>query len=190
MVSSRTRRYWNVFSWVVFFAALGVAVVAWTPSLRVRLGSVSDPAARGARLELDLPRLGGGTWDLKAQRGKVVLVNFWATWCPPCRVEIPDLIKKQRQYRQQGLQIIGITYPPQKLAEVRRFVRRQRINYRIAMGAEDTPAPFTDSQTLPVTIVIDRDGAVRGVIEGIMYADEFAAKVKPLLLNQSKTNSP
>jgi thiol-disulfide isomerase/thioredoxin len=141
-----------------------------------------------AQSTLTLKDINGRQFSLSDYKGKVVLINFWATWCPPCRVEIPDLIKKQREYRRQGLQIIGITYPPQKLSEVRRFVRSQGINYRIAMGTEDTPALFTKSQMLPVTIVIDRDGAVRGVIEGIMYADEFDAKVKPLLLKQGFTS--
>src|SRR5688572_26168281 len=59
---------------------------------------------------------------LRDYRGKVVLINFWATWCPPCRAEIPDLIRLQREYRSRGLQVIGVTYPPQKLVTVRNFV--------------------------------------------------------------------
>ena len=134
---------------------------------------------------LTLKDINGRQLRLSDYKGKVVLINFWATWCPPCRTEIPDLVKKQQEYRKQGLEIIGITYPPQKLSQVRRFVRTQRINYRIAIGTKDTKALFSASDTLPMTIVIDREGTVRAVIEGVMYADEFDAKVKPLLLNQS-----
>ena len=110
-----------------------------------------------------------------------MLINFWATWCIPCRTEIPDLVKLQRQYRSAGLRVVGITYPPEEVAEVRRFARSLRINYRIAIGTKATKALFTASETLPMTIVIDRDGQVREVIEGIMYEDEFDEKVKPLL---------
>jgi len=130
---------------------------------------------------LTLRDVNGRSLTLAGYKGKLVLVNFWATWCTPCRTEIPDLIKFQRQYRNHGLRIIGITYPPEKLSEVRRFARALKVNYRIAIGTKATKALFTMSETLPLTVVIDRDGVVREVIEGIMYSDEFDEKVKPLL---------
>src|SRR6185436_20294742 len=131
---------------------------------------------------LNLKDTRGRQLSLSDYKRKVVLLNFWATWCPPCRTEIPELIKMQRQYRAQGLRIVGITYPPEKISEVRRFVRKVRVNYRTALGIKETKALFTTSETLPMTIVIDRKGAVRDVIEGMMYADEFDKKVKPLLV--------
>ena len=96
----------------------------------------------------------------------------------------PDLIKLQRRYRNQGLRIIGITYPPETLSEVRTFVRKRKMNYPIAMGTRETKTLFTPSETLPMTVVIDSGGAIRAVIEGIMYTDEFQEKVKPLLLSR------
>src|SRR5215208_7052401 len=73
---------------------------------------------------LTLKDLRGRNLRLSDYKGKVVLLNFWATWCPPCRAEMPDLIKMQREYRSRGLQVIGITYPPEQLSEVRRFIRK------------------------------------------------------------------
>ena len=123
---------------------------------------------------------------LDAYKGKVVLLNFWATWCPPCRAEMPDLVKWQRQYRSKGLQVIGITYPPTRLRDVRRFTRSIRVNYPILLGKQQTKAFFDSSDTMPVTIVIDREGQVIDRIEGIFLPEEFEQKVKPLL---EKTNS-
>jgi peroxiredoxin len=130
---------------------------------------------------LTLRDTNGRSVRLADYKGKVVLINFWATWCAPCRAEIPDLIKLQRQYRNRGLRIIGITYPPEKPSQVRRFSRALGINYRIVIGTKATKAMFTSSETLPITVVMDRHGTIREVIEGVMYSDEFETKVKPLL---------
>jgi peroxiredoxin len=142
---------------------------------------VTNASAQQKAPDLSLKDLNGKTFRLADLRGKVVLLNFWATWCVPCRTEIPDLVKKQRAYRRDGLRIIGITYPPEKLTEVRRTVRALKINYPVALGTQDTKQAFTASETLPLTVIIDREGTIRGVIEGIMYPDEFENQVKPLL---------
>lgn len=141
----------------------------------VALGQESRPA------ELTLKDIQGRYIRLSDYRGKVVLVNFWATWCPPCRKEVPDLIRLQREYRSRGLQVVGITYPPQKLAEVRRFVRRMKVNYPVGLGTKDTMLKFSRSDVLPMTIVIGTDGLVRDIIEGILLPEEFEQKIKPLL---------
>lgn len=130
---------------------------------------------------LVLKDLKGRTLRLSDYKGKVVLLNFWATWCPPCRAEVPDLVEMQREYRRRGLQILGITYPPQTAKEVRRFVREFKVNYPVALGTKETKALFDKSDTLPVTIIIDREGNVRDVIEGILLPEEFEQKIKPLL---------
>src|SRR5215213_4752063 len=83
----------------------------------------------GKAPELKLKDLRGRNLRLSDYKGKVVLLNFWATWCPPCRAEMPDLIKMQREYSGRGLQVLGITYPPQTAGEVRRFVRELKVNY-------------------------------------------------------------
>jgi thiol-disulfide isomerase/thioredoxin len=134
---------------------------------------------------LTLRDVNGGTFRLSDHKGKVVLINFWATWCPPCRAEIPDLVKKQREYRSQGLKIVGITYPPEKLSAVRKFVARMKINYPVALGTEKTKRLFTSSETLPITVIIDRQGNVVDIVEGILLPEEFEDKVKPLILQAS-----
>lgn len=130
---------------------------------------------------LKLKSIQGRTFRLSAYKGKVVLLNFWATWCPPCRAEMPDLVRIQREYGARGLQVVGITYPPQTLGDVRRFVRKLKVNYPVAMGTKEIKALFDESETLPVTIVIDREGNIRERIEGILLPEEFEQKIKPLL---------
>jgi thiol-disulfide isomerase/thioredoxin len=162
-----------------------------TIRLTVFLLLVFVPAsAQSQAAKLSLKDIHGRAVSLSDYQGSVLLINFWATWCVPCRTEIPDLIKLQRQYRNQGLRIIGITYPPEKLSEVRHFARKLRMNYRIALGSKASKSAFTASETLPFTVVIDRTGTVRNLIEGIMYPDEFDQKVKPLLSREGATAWP
>jgi len=141
----------------------------------VTLGQESRPA------QLTVKDIHGRYIHLSDYRGKVVLINFWATWCPPCRKEIPDLIRLQREYRSRGLLVIGVTYPPQKLAEVRRFVRRAKVNYPVGLGTKGTTLLFTQSESLPLTIVISRNGTIQDIIEGILLPEEFEQRIKPML---------
>jgi thiol-disulfide isomerase/thioredoxin len=134
-----------------------------------------------------LPRIalrdtGGRTVSLSAYKGKVVLLNFWATWCPPCRAEMPDLIKMQKEYGARGLQIVGITYPPSPRAEVGRFINRLKVNYPILFGTRETPLLFNLADApLPLTVIIDREGIIRDHVLGILEPEEFEQKILPLL---------
>lgn len=139
--------------------------------------------------QLELRDLDGRVVRLSDYHGKVVLINFWATWCPPCRAEMPDLVRLQREHRKQGLQIIGITYPPEKKARVRRFARSIKVNYPIILGTRQIKARFSSDETLPLTIVIDRDGKITDIISGILLREEFDEKIKPLLMKNAEGGS-
>lgn len=149
--------------------------------LLITFVTVVAASAQQRAPNLSFKDINGKTIRLVDFKGKVVLLNFWATWCVPCRTEIPDLVKTQRRYRSRGLRIVGITYPPEQVSAVRRFIRELKINYPVVIGAKETKLAFTASETLPLTVVIDREGKIRAIVEGIMYADEFDDKVKPLL---------
>ena len=131
--------------------------------------------------DISLKDLKGKTVKIADLKGKVVLLNFWATWCAPCLAEIPELIKWQKEYENKGLQIIGITYPPTNRVKTRNFARRNKINYPILFGSKDTKAMFDSGETMPLTVVIDRDGNIKELIEGVIFAEEFDEKIKPLL---------
>jgi len=95
---------------------------------------------------------------------------------------MPDLVRLQREHGKKGLQIIGITYPPERRAEVRTFARRLKVNYPIVLGTRELKARFSSDETLPLTIVIDRNGKVSDIIGGILLREEFDEKIKPLLM--------
>jgi thiol-disulfide isomerase/thioredoxin len=100
--------------------------------------------------------LDGRTISSESFRGKVTIVNFWATWCPPCRAEIPDLIALQNKYRDQ-LQIIGVSQDETGPEVVRQFATEQRMNYPIVMSTPELERIFTGIYALPTSFIIDRD---------------------------------
>jgi thiol-disulfide isomerase/thioredoxin len=132
--------------------------------------------------QFELKDVNGRIVRLSNYQGKVVLINFWATWCPPCRAEMPELVRLQREHAKQGLQVIGITYPPERKDRVRRFARSLKVNYPIILGTRQIKARFSSDETLPLTIVIDRGGKVTDIISGILLREEFDEKIKPLLM--------
>jgi thiol-disulfide isomerase/thioredoxin len=111
----------------------------------------------------------------------VLLINFWATWCPPCLVEMPDLVRLQKEYESSGLQIVGITCPPMIRKDVKDVVRKFKINYPILFGTDEVSEAYYATSVLPTTIIVDRDGKFRGRILGILAPEEFEQSVKPLL---------
>lgn len=112
-------------------------------------------------------------------RGKVVLVNFWATWCPPCRAEIPDLIKLQEKYRDK-LVVLGISEDEAPVEQVKAFVADQKMNYPVAMVTPDVQRIFKGVSALPTTFVIDRDGKVQQRHVGLLNAQNTELETQVL----------
>ena len=113
--------------------------------------------------------LDGRQVSTAALRGKVVLVNFWATWCPPCRAEIPDLVALQAKYKDH-LQIIGVSQDSGSLDEVRRFAAEHGMNYPTVMSTPELETMFPGVYALPTTFVIDRDGRLAQKHVGLLNA--------------------
>jgi len=119
---------------------------------------------------------------LSSLRGKVVLLNFWAAWCAPCQVEMPTFTNWQRQYRSQGLQIIGISMDDDS-ALARRVVARLKLNYPVAAGDERLGTRYGGVLGLPLTFLIDRSGIVRARFQGESDLHSIESQLK-LLLSQ------
>jgi thiol-disulfide isomerase/thioredoxin len=103
---------------------------------------------------------------LSSFKGKVVVLNFWATWCPPCREEIPDLIKLQKKYAEKGLVVIGMSVDEAGPAAVKAFVRRTGMNYPVVIVDEKTAFAYGITGAIPTTFVINREGKVVTGIQG------------------------
>src|SRR5262245_16332131 len=121
----------------------------------------------------------GKTTSSTDWRGKVVLVNFWATWCPPCRAEIPDLIKLQEKYRDK-LVILGLSEDEEGIDVVRRYVADHKVNYPIAMSTPELRKLFPTVRALPTTFVLDRDGKMAQKNVGMLNARETEAGARVL----------
>jgi len=140
------------------------------------LGQESTPAPK-----LTLKDIEGRILRLSDYKGKVVLLNFWATWCAPCRAEMLDLVKWQREYQKDGLQVVGVTYPPHELPEVRKFTRDIKVNYPIVLGEKRNQDLFEKGEIHPMSVLSDKKGIIRKIIQGIIFPEEFEENVKPLI---------
>ncbi len=147
----------------------------------------NQKAGGQAAPEFSLKDLKGKRTRLGDYKGKVVLVNIWATWCAPCKAEMPELVRWQNEYKDRGLQIIGVTFQPYRAVDVREAIRRFKINYPILLDTGEATDLYGLIDVLPLTIVIDRDGNIRARIKGIIDAEEFEQKIKPLLETTGKT---
>jgi thiol-disulfide isomerase/thioredoxin len=112
--------------------------------------------------------------------GKVVLVNFWATWCPPCREEIPEMISLQRQFKDQLL-IVGVSEDDDTPANVWRFAQHSRTNYPIVMATPEVIAAYGGVPALPTTFVIDTQGRVVGKHAGLHPMETYVLEIRALL---------
>ena len=143
--------------WLVLLAA-GV-IVAYA---LLRNGAAAEnmgPAdKRQAMADFSIRDLSGKMWKLSDHRGQVVLVNFWATWCPPCQHETPDIVKLANDYSNKGLSVIGLSLDQGGAEKVRNFVNEYKIPYPVALANGEKVAEGIDA--IPVSILLDRQGRV------------------------------
>ncbi len=162
----------------MLFAALVAASVGASAA---PAGLASGNLLNKAAPDFTLTSFNGQALRLSAFRGKVVLLNFWATWCAPCQMEMPVFAAWQRQYGSQGFAVIAISMDDDA-APARRLVERLKLNYPAAMGDERLAARYGGVLGLPLTFLIDRDGAVRARFQGDTDIREIESQMKALLV--------
>lgn len=118
--------------------------------------------------------------NLADYRGKVVLLNFWATWCGPCLTEMPQFVAWQREYGEQGLQVIGVSMDDDA-QPVRAVSRKYRLNYPVIMGDERIGELYGGIFGLPVTFLIDRNGKIRFKHQGAADLSKIQSEIQTLL---------
>lgn len=171
---------------VAAFVLIVAGMVRYTRVVEAGLKDAKGPSGSvkllKARVEVPAftaPGLDGRPVSTAALRGKVVLVNFWATWCPPCREEIPDLIALQKKYKDR-LVIIGVSEDDIAVEEVKRFAEAHAMSYPIVMTTPDIRKQFTGIVALPTTFVIDRDGRLVQKHVGMLNAANTEAETRVL----------
>src|SRR5262249_26242414 len=160
------------------------------PNLESRIKVNSDPAptsslAPDTRMsqpapQVELSSLDGRSLNLSRFNGRVVLLNFWATWCGPCRTEIPELNLLQRDLESRGLTVVGVSWDD-SAEDVSKFQREIRQEYTVLLGGENVQNKFGGIRSLPTTYIIDRNGLVRQTIIGARDRTPFEEVLKPLL---------
>lgn len=150
----------------------------------------SQAAAKliGTEAELALKDLFGVEQKLSALRGRVVILNFWATWCGPCKKEMPDLAALQNEYAALGVQVVGATADTSdNLKEVRQFIKDVRLNFPVWLGATtEDMARFGLGPALPGTVIIGRDGKIVAIFNGVITAAEVKKKLDELIAKANR----
>ena len=138
--------------------------------------------------DVDLSSVTDSPVKLSDNKGKVVIVDFWGTWCPPCRAEVPSFIRLQKEYGEKGFQMIGLNYEGENseadAEKVRRFIKSEEINYPCALGDDATAQQVPSLNSYPTTLFIDKSGKVRLKLVGLHSYERLAAIVETLMAEQ------
>ncbi len=160
-----------------------VSVVFFVFVVAVLSGCVNTAKEKNPKQDLnfDLPDLSGKTISLHDFEGKVLVINFWATWCPPCEEEIPKLNLLHQKYKKSDLVVIGIALDKDSLDLVEPFVQKKGIEYRILRGNEEVLKNLGDFSGVPTTLVVDRKGNIKKRYDGSFDQDDLEKSLKELL---------
>ncbi len=137
------------------------------------------PPVSSVIMKAENRNLDGSPFKLEDRKGKVVLLNLWATWCGPCREEIPHLVELQDKYRDKGFEVVGLDVDPEAKEDIEKFVAEMKINYTIGWAHEDLSneiVRLSQMSGIPQSILINREGQLTGLFRG--GGDRVIAKMK------------
>jgi peroxiredoxin len=149
---------------------------------------VKDDTNRKHAPDFALKDANGKLVRLADYQGKVVLLDFWATWCGPCKIEIPWFMEFQRKYKDRGFEVVGVSMDDDGWKSITPFVAEKKINYRIVLGDDTTGDQYGGLEALPTTFVIDRNGRIAAVHVGLASKKDFEDAIEKLL--QASASDP
>ena len=166
----------------MFLLALALALAPGCARKGTESAIPADAGTIGSKApEFALQDLSGKTVRLSDYAGKVVVVDFWVTWCGPCRAEVPDFVRLQSKYRGQGLVILGLSLDENGEKLVRDFAREYGVNYPMLLASPETARRYGGIVGIPTTFVLDRKGRITQKFIGQVEPRAFEATVQPLL---------
>jgi peroxiredoxin len=185
--------------WTAGAATMACIVMALLPQPRVfahycldctvalwqNFSGLDTPAAkletrRKDAADFTLSDAAGNPVQLSRLRGKVVLLNFWATWCQGCKIEIPWFIEFQKKYKDKGLEVVGVSMDDDGWKAVTPYIEEKKVNYTVVIGNEEVGARFGVGG-MPVTLLIDRDGKVAAAHSGLVKRTDYRKEIELLL---------
>ena len=170
----------NVFVFAALVAGLIFSACQTTTS-SVKAASVKADSERKPAPDFTLKDADGKLVKLSDYKGKVVLLDFWATWCGPCKVEIPWFMEMQRRNKDRGFEVLGVAMDDEGWEAVKPFAASLGINYRLVIGNDSTAQMYGGVDALPTTFLIDRTGKIAAVHVGLSARKDFEDGVEQLL---------
>jgi thiol-disulfide isomerase/thioredoxin len=170
---------------ILFFVAVIVAAMLFAGLRLARHNRAAGPSKGGlmgnVAPDFELPALDGKNLKLSDLRGKAVLLNFWATYCGPCKIEMPWFVELQKEYGPQGFQIVGVAMDDASTEDIARFAKEMGVNYPILLGKDSVAQSYGGVSVLPTTFFLDRDGKLIAREFGLRSRSDFVDDIKKAL---------
>jgi len=160
--------------------AVSVLVVGCSSSLKTSSAG-KEHSDRKPAANFSLADASGAKIVLADYKGKVVLLNFWATWCGPCKVEIPWFVEFNKTYKDRGFAVVGVSLDDDGWKSVKPYLAEKKIDYTVVVGNDEVSKAYGDVDSLPTTFIIDRDGRIAFVHTGLVGKDTYEKEIRSLL---------